>query len=252
MSKNALRRADFKTSIILFLLSLGMLFEAMSFPMTDSYGGVQNAWYLSPALLPLLAASALILLSLVLFTNAVRSGGARDLFAFSKPGDSIFAERNQRLLAILFLICGYVFLLIPRVDFFVATAFFLLAFILAFYPDRAMLLKANTVAFVAVCAVAWLLEATGLSKTLTTTIPHPLDIFCLVAFVAMALANRLLVDSSAPVHKRINTTVIVSVVVPALLTPAFKYGLLVPLPTEGAAIELMEQIRYGLRELLQN
>ena len=52
--KAGLRKADFWTSILLFALGVAMIGGATTFPMKDSYGGVQNVWYVSPALFPLL------------------------------------------------------------------------------------------------------------------------------------------------------------------------------------------------------
>ena len=67
----SLRKADFWTSIVLFALGVAMFIGATTFPMTDSYGGVQNVWYVSPALFPMIIASTLVILSLVLFANAI-------------------------------------------------------------------------------------------------------------------------------------------------------------------------------------
>ena len=58
-----LRKADFWTSLVLLALAAGMLVETLTYPLEGSYAGVRNAWYVSPALLPLIVALTLIVLS---------------------------------------------------------------------------------------------------------------------------------------------------------------------------------------------
>ena len=41
--------------------------------------------------------------------------------------------------------------------------------------------------------------------------------------------------------------VLASTAVPAVLTPVFKYALLVPLPAEGIVVHAMDAVRYALR-----
>ncbi|MCP3868621.1 MAG: hypothetical protein GY703_11085 [Gammaproteobacteria bacterium] len=60
--KAHLRRLDFRTGILLSLLAIGIIWEASGYPISDSYGGVQNVWYVSPALFPLLVGGLLLLL----------------------------------------------------------------------------------------------------------------------------------------------------------------------------------------------
>ena len=81
VNKIRLRKHDFWTSLVLLALASGMAWEATGYPMTDSYGGVRNVWYVSPALFPLLVAAGLFLLSLLLLINSVLSGGARAALA---------------------------------------------------------------------------------------------------------------------------------------------------------------------------
>ena len=45
-------------------------------------------------------------------------------------------------------------------------------------------------------------------------------------------------------RRRFRTCLVVSWATPLILVPGFRFGLLVPLPHEGAVIELMHQIRY--------
>jgi hypothetical protein len=59
-----------------------------------------------------------------------------------------------------------------------------------------------------------------------------------MALVAAALRR----DEEA--RPRLRRSIVVAFVTPLLLSVIFKYGLIVPLPTEGLAVEIMERIRY--------
>ncbi|MEZ5581797.1 MAG: tripartite tricarboxylate transporter TctB family protein [Candidatus Competibacteraceae bacterium] len=121
-----LRRLDFRTGIILALLAVGLIWEATSYPMSDSFGGVQNVWYVSPALFPLIVGGLLMLLSLALVANAVAYHGWPDVLWEKHKTASWFDEGNQRFLAIVVLFATYVYAFIPTVDFYIGTAFFYL------------------------------------------------------------------------------------------------------------------------------
>ena len=66
MDKDKLRKADFFSGIIILLFGAWIVRQAFKMPMKDSYAGVQNVWYVSPALFPLLIGSILALLGLFL------------------------------------------------------------------------------------------------------------------------------------------------------------------------------------------
>jgi hypothetical protein len=52
MDKDKLRKADIFSGSIIMLFGLWIISQALQMPMKDSWGGVQNVWYVSPALLP--------------------------------------------------------------------------------------------------------------------------------------------------------------------------------------------------------
>ncbi|MBD3304993.1 hypothetical protein GF339_01415, partial [candidate division KSB3 bacterium] len=90
MEKKQLRSADFITAILLIVFGLWVLVTTLTtFPMKDSWGGVQNVWYVSPALFPLFISLGIIIMGIVLLRNAVKEGGAKTFFeklAQYKPG----------------------------------------------------------------------------------------------------------------------------------------------------------------------
>ncbi len=255
-NKGGLRKADFWTSIVLFGLGAAMIAEATTFPMQDSYGGVQNVWYVSPALFPLLVAGALVVLSVVLFVNAIVTGGARQALAALGQGIGTISERDFRLIAIVALIAAYVYGLIPRMDFLVATVLFLQAFVVAFYVDRPALAKIHVVAFCAVSFVMGVLAIFGVSHIRGSDSALLIDvagIAVLAALAAYAYANVFIGqerhEERLEDRRRLRIALTISVVVPLVLCPTFKYFLLVPLPVEGLVIEAMDHLNYALRAL---
>ena len=80
-SQIRMRKADFWTSLVFFGLAMAMIGSAMTMPLKESFAGVQNVWYVSPALLPLMIAGGLLVLATALLRNAIRTGGARAALA---------------------------------------------------------------------------------------------------------------------------------------------------------------------------
>ena len=250
--KASLRKADFWTSILLFALGVAMIGGAMTFPMKDSYGGVQNVWYVSPALFPLLVAVALVLLSVVLFVNAIVTGGARRALAGLGRAGGRIEERDFRLIAIVALIAAYVYGLIPRMDFFVATMLFLQAFVVAFYVDRPSLRRVHVAAFCAISVAMCALAALGVTHTRGSDTALLIDVAGMAVFATLAAYTYavVVIGRESPEHRRrFRIALTISVVVPLVLCPIFKYLLLVPLPVEGIAIEAMDHLSYALRAL---
>ena len=61
MDKDKLRKADIFSGSLIILLGLFIISQAVQMPMKDSWGGVQNVWFVSPALFPLLVGGMLVL-----------------------------------------------------------------------------------------------------------------------------------------------------------------------------------------------
>lgn len=244
--RRRLREKDFWTSLILFGFSTAMLIGGLQMPMSESYGGVRNAWYVSPALLPLIVAGGLILLSAALLANAIRSGGARRTLTKVRlrPNAPTAAQRRAFLAALL--IAAYVYALLPRVDFVVATALFLLAFIGGFYPDNGRIARPLVIGFLVFALATGVAGILGFRPVRGEAAGLVVDGAGLLLFVILAIAASRQVREGSD-QGRVRTTVIVAIAVPLILGPIFKFALLVPLPTEGAIIQTMEQGVYLLR-----
>jgi len=252
MDKEKLRKADFLIGIVLFFFGLWICFMGFGMPMKASYGGVVNVWYVSPALSPLVIGCALMLLSLVLVVNAVKHTGVGWITQKLSKLSSIFqakplSVKGRRFIGIITVLLAFVFLNIPRVDFFLSCLLFLLVFITMFHFDSDELLGrflwfywAGTIFFV-------LYFAFGLAGVMDGLYYFMTDVFVLLFIIVYAVFAGLLTRGNEKLKKRFRTSLIIALVVPVILCPVFKYFLLVPLPKEGLVIEgVMNAIRYSL------
>ena len=155
MEKAIRRRKDFISSIVIILFGIWMLMETLTFPMTDSWGGVQNVWYVSPALLPLFISASIILLGFVLMIQAIREGGLASLM--NKEHGSLLGSNDKliRFFTILGILIAYVYIFIPYIDFMICTFLCLVVFITMFYLDDIRLMV-SLIGFFAVESVFFL------------------------------------------------------------------------------------------------
>ncbi|HUX20733.1 MAG TPA: hypothetical protein VMW69_05810 [Spirochaetia bacterium] len=244
--KQKLRRGDFVMSSILILFGIFVIVEAFQMPMQAKYGGVESFWYVSPALMPLIVGSAIILFSVFVLVRAIKDGGARLFFEMISKRTRGISDAGIRFAAIVIALALFVFLDIPRVDFFLSILFFLLYFISVFYFDNMGLLKKLTIFFVAAHAVLLVIFATGLAGGLNQAFAYTTDVVALLFIVAFWVYARALVARDNLLRKKLRLTLIVSIVVPLILCPIFMYGLLVPMPYQGGILSLMDLVRYSL------
>ncbi|MFQ3621821.1 MAG: hypothetical protein SNJ78_12860, partial [Spirochaetales bacterium] len=130
MDKTKLRGADVVTSFLLFAFGLWVLFQAFQMPMKDTYGGVINVWYVSPALFPIFIGVGILLLSVNILVHAIKEGGIRVAKEYLKTKKTArLSDKGFRFLAILIPLISLVYMNLPRIDFFLSILFFLLFFI---------------------------------------------------------------------------------------------------------------------------
>ncbi len=251
--KRRLRKADFITSVFLFALGMWICLKSMKMPMKDSFGGVQNVWYVSPALLPILIGIALMLLSLSLFVIAIRTTGLAWLAKGAKEGlygmlrKPAISDKNLRFIAILVLFITFVFLNVPRIDFFLSSMLFLLVFVTMFYLDeRGLLVRflkfycAGSVLFL----VYFLLK---LDRVMSNVYYFMTDVFALAFITTYAVYAAFSIRGNMELRRKFWLSVLTAIIVPVILCTVFKYFLLVPLPKEGIVVEgILDAIRYSL------
>jgi hypothetical protein len=241
-----LRKADFWTSIVLLALAAGMLVETLSYPLEGSYAGVRNAWYVSPALLPLIIAGALIILSGLLLANAVRTGGAAAALG-DLPQAS--AARIWAATADFWIIggvlAGYIYGLLPRVDF-VAVTTLMLFTLVAIYDMEAPSVARRALAIFFITSLAVVaLALFGWRPGAQSAAAYARDAAVWSAAAMSIVAVWFAARHEATARLRFFRCVWLSILTPLIVSVIFKFGLLVPLPTEGLTVELMNQIRYG-------
>lgn len=246
-----LRRADFITSVLLIIFSLWVLYEAFKMPMKDTYGGVQNVWYVSPALFPLIIGIFIMLLGITLLCNSIRTGGAKYFIdttkKFSIRHIFILSSSGIRFLAILIALFSLIYLHIPRMDFFITVALFLFFMISIFYFDQSNLQKKLTVFYFAgniVFAIIWFF---GWASELMNVYQYLVDILLFVFFIIHLIYTWLLIKDNQNLKTKYFVSLLISIGIPLFLCPIFRYFLLVLLPYEGFFIEMMHNLYYAIQ-----
>lgn len=251
MDDKNLRKADLLTSIVLFFLGLFITLAGLQMPMKDSYGGVQNVWYISPALFPLFIGIMLMLLSVVLFRFALKKVGSDylksvfdKLIGFKYSGD-IYADRNYRFIIILSLFVFYVYMFIPRVDYFISTSFFLMVFISLFYLPDSILQQKLFKLYFSFSLMILFYFLLGIDKKFCEFFIYSNDLIVLVFFIYFCFRTWAHTGDDKELKRRYCISLLVSIFVPLVVAPIFKYRLYVILPKEGLIIEIMNIIRYS-------
>jgi hypothetical protein len=245
-----LRKADIFSGTIIGLFGLRVVSQALRMPMKDSWGGVQNVWFVSPALFPLFVGGIIVVLGIALVVNALKTVGlsgltdtlgwliSPELMRFLK------SEAMIRFHAIVVLLFSFVFLNISRIDFFLCSVLFLCAFITMFYlDDPALLIRmlrfylAGTVGF-----IVWFLL--GIPEVLEATLPYSSDWLTFVFILLYCIYVFKLTADRPRLRKKYKTGLIVAIAAPFTIGSIFKYFLLVPMPTEGLIVAVMDAVRY--------
>lgn len=250
LEKEKLRKADIYSGLVIFLFGLFIVLMATEMPMKDSWGGVQNVWYVSPALFPLFVGGVIMLLGALLTRTALKIAskkafmetlhwfGSRDLFLF------LISDSIIRFYAITVLFLSLVYLTIPRIDFFLSAILFLVVFITMFYFDDDRLLKKLFYFYLAGIGVLIAYFAFGLDAALGRIVPFADDILAICFILVYCIYAWTLIRFSPPLRKKFRTCLIVAVAAPFVIGLIFKYFLLVPMPTEGLIVAVLDYFRY--------
>lgn len=244
--KNWLRGVDFYCGIGIMIFGAFVVLEGFGMPLRDSLGGVQNVWYVSPALSPIFVGVGLILLGALLSAIGLSEAGAgeiRRVLCAAMAADTLFSLPVQRFMAAAAIPVMYIYVLIPRVDFCIASVLFLWSYMMLFYLVDAEGFRRIRLAFslgmvllsaaVIVTEIFWS-EAMPLAGDLLTAT-------CTTSFVLFARKISLRHGSGAAFWR----TLAICIAVTTILAVCFRFFLLVPLPTEGTVIEFMDRIRYN-------
>jgi putative tricarboxylic transport membrane protein len=250
LEKEQLRKADIFSGLAIFLFGLFIVLMASQMPMKDSWGGVQNVWYVSPALFPLFVGGVIMLLGAFLIRTALKMAGkkalaetirwlgSRKLFQFL-TSDSVI-----RFYAIAVLFLSLVYLNLPRIDFFLSSILFLAVFITMFYFDDDQLLKKLFWFYLAGVGVLIVYFALGLDPLLGRYVPFAADILTIGFILAYCIYAWALIRSHPPLRRKYRISLTVAVAAPFIIGPIFKYFLMVPMPTEGLIVAVLDYFWY--------
>ena len=121
--ENNKKMKDFMSSAVIFILALYVLFEGYNI-----YTKSGKLLYLSPALIPLMLGTILLVLSIVLFAESLKEGGMQARTAEIKDWSrKVKADPNtMRMLVGVVLMGLYTFVLLGMLPFWLATFLFML------------------------------------------------------------------------------------------------------------------------------
>ncbi|MGJ8681087.1 hypothetical protein [Paraglaciecola sp.] len=245
------RQYDFKFVVVLLVLLAYILKLTLSFPMSGSYGGVENQWYVSPALFPLILLSALFLCCISLLVSSVKQQGSQHFFSLSHWfGNRAEQEVRDRWLIIGLLVI-YVYVLIPATDFYLATTVFLSSLTAIFYLQlkqaRQTVIAANMLLMATLITVRTTLNE---DPSLTILDINDLESSILYCDLSSALTLILLTLWQIIAGVKIDKTkviynLIAVLVVPLILIMIFSFLLYVPMPVEyGNVINFLNWLIY--------
>ena len=250
MDKEKLRKADFFSGIIISLFGAWIVRQAFKMPMKDSWGGVQNVWFVSPALFPLFVGFVIIILGALLSRIAWKKVGKEEIGAviywlLSKSNVKFLASASTlRFYAIVTLFLSFVYLNIPRIDFFLGSILFLSAFISMFYFDDNGLLKKLFFFYLTGVVVFIIYFATGMDSLLKNAVPHFGDVLAVFFILAYCFYAWVQVRHNPSFRKKFRIGMIIAVAAPLIVIPIFKYFLLVPMPYEGLILTFLDKVWY--------
>ena len=250
MEKEKLRKADIFSGGIIFFFGLWIVYQAMQMPMKDSWGGVQNVWFVSPALFPLFVGAMIALLGALLVRTALKTIGLKALtnvLSWMVSAEMIHFLKTPpiiRFYAMVVLFFSFIFINIARVDFFLGSILFLAVFITQFYLDDERLLKKLLGFYLAGTVMMIVYHATPVAASMETSIAYAGDWMTLGFIVAYCLYTWSLVRFDASMRRKYRISLIIALVSPLLIGSAFKYLLLVPMPKEGLVVVLLDAVRY--------
>ncbi len=251
MELEKLRKADIFSGSLILILGLFIISQALQMPMKDSWGGVQNVWFVSPALFPLLIGGMLAFLGTVLIAVAFKSvgmEGVQSVLNFLKSAEFLqFLQQKEivRFYGIVFNLTVFVFLMIPRIDFFPASILFLLVFFFMFYlGDHSLLMKIFRFTLFSNLLLCLFLFS-GLGQKLTTITDFGADWLVLLIIFALCMLAKSSIKAQPELNRRYRLCLIIAFAAPFTIGIIFKYLLLVPMPYEGLIVQLLDSIWYA-------
>ena len=253
LEKDILRKSDLISGLSIVALGLFIVSQAIRMPMKDSWGGVQNVWFVSPALFPLFVGAMLIFLGAALFVIGLRSIGREGveemLRAWRQGSLAVFLREPAtcRFFAVVYALLLLVFVMVPRVDFFAGAVLFLLLLFAQFYCSS----ESGFVRLFRFSLGGGLLLVlffvSGADQLISATVDHPGDWLTIGLTVVLAGYIFRSTRQREDLRRRYWLTLFMALLVPFAVGIIFKYFLLVPMPHEGLVVQFLDTLRYALK-----
>jgi len=251
IEKDKLRKADLFSGTLIVLLGLVIVSQGLQMPMTDSYAGVQNVWYVSPALFPMFVGAMITLLGLLLIKTAlfaVGKKGLSEVYAYFRSPEFILFLKDSatiRFYGIVLTLFIFVFMLVPRIDFFIAATIFLLIFFFMFYCGGDEDLPRLISIIVGGSSILGLYLYSGLAAIIDESIPFSADYLVLFSIALLVAHYYKKAKDDQQRYKKFRLSLLIGFSAPFSIGIIFKYFLLVPMPFEGIIVTLLDAIWYA-------
>jgi len=241
-SKRDLRKQDFWTAIVLIIAAFFFLWRTSLLPFFKAAAaGVESGkWYNSAAIIPYFVFAALLILALGLLWVSIRDGGAKAALEKLPGADRLLNLPVLKAAAIGLILLAYIFGLVPRVDFIIASALLITAMIYGFHEGRPHTVILATGAVVAPAAYALIVHL----PQSEWQVPHDDDWIAFGFFLALTaamLADVRLRHGAMRGYGRV--TPLIAVLVPLCLVCAMAFGFRQNVPNRTGLV--FQQIEYG-------
>ncbi len=123
--KKELRKKDLLLSLVLLGVSIWMWIESLKMIFVDLPGVKDVGWFVAPGVFPLILSSGLIVMSLIILWIAIRESGGIKREDWKKWGKYLVSDDFLITLLEAALLLFYIFFLLKRIRFSVATTIYL-------------------------------------------------------------------------------------------------------------------------------
>ncbi len=252
-SENKRAQSDFKVAIVLLGIALFLLVHTLTFPMSGSYGGVENQWFISPALFPLMITSLLVVCSGILLFKACLQRGFQQFWALKNWIGDWQEPRIKDRWYIIWVLLVMIYVYIPSIDFYLAAILFLLSLTSRFYYQTTHCLsRFSLIHLILSCVLIGIKLSVNAYEDTTWLMVNQDELVIYYSDLAAALtiALVLVLNWFTPEQKDVKRALIqtiVVLVVPLILIIIFTFLLYVPMPVEyGTISNFLSYLVYDL------
>ena len=239
--RRALSRSNFKVGVVLLIICAAFFVHTLSFPMTGSYGGVENQWYVSPALFPLAVLSILLILSGILIIKVWKECDYFNVRMGHSDKETIDNRKNLDKWYVIVLLCLYVYVYIPSADFYLVTCLFVLSLILRFYLQLRGIWRG--VLYIHIPLTILLLSIRSMHSEVfswflkESIVDEPLilinDLCCAATLFLLLIASVINLKNNPAKLVRV---LVYGMLIPLILICIFSFVLYVPMPVEYGSV----------------